>query len=59
MPLTETEKKLLEELRAKEGDPEDVKHERRIKWLDAQIDKEEKAAAAQKEADDKKKNRKI
>lgn len=59
MSLTETEKKLLEELRAKEGDPEDVKHERRIKWLDAQIDKEEKAAKDAKEADEKKKNRKI
>lgn len=59
MALTETERKLLDELKAKEGDPEDVKHDRRIKWLDAQIDKEEKAAAAQKDADDKKKSRKI
>ena len=59
MALTETEKKLLDELKAKEGDPEDVKHERRIKWLDAQIDKEEKAAKDAKDADDKKKNRKI
>lgn len=59
MSLTETEKKLLEELKAKEGDPEEEKHAKRVKWLDAQIEKEEKAEKDRKEADDKKKNRKI
>lgn len=51
--LTEEEKKQLEALKKKETETEDeAKHSKRVQWIDAQIEKEEKAA---KDAEEKKK----
>lgn len=53
MPLTEEEKKQLEALKKKETETDDeAKHAKRVAWIDAQIEKDEKAA---KDAEEKKK----
>lgn len=55
MPLTDAEKKLLDELKAKEGDPEEEQHKKRVAWIDKQIKKDEEDEAKRKADEDKKK----
>jgi hypothetical protein len=58
MALSPEEQKIFDALKAKQEDPEETQHKKRLAWIDKQIEKEEKAELEAKDKEEKDKQKK-